>query len=79
MQRTHFTAGYTLYNCGCDKKSSSEHNLVFFFASVFAALLLFILYIFYFLYFSVKFICIYKVVFILFKCIFKFTFMFKQT
>ncbi len=20
MQRTHFTAGYTLYNCACDKK-----------------------------------------------------------
>ncbi len=41
-------------------------------ASEFAALLLF-------LYFSVELIFIYKVVFILFKCIFKFTFMFQQT
>ncbi len=41
-------------------------------ASEFAAQLLF-------LYFSVELIFIYKVVFILFKCIFKFTFMFQQT
>ncbi len=27
MQRTHFTAGYTLYNSVCDKYSSSELNL----------------------------------------------------
>ncbi len=30
MQRTHFTAGYALFNCACDIKSSSERNLVFF-------------------------------------------------
>ncbi len=24
MQRTHFTAGYTLYNAVCDKENSSE-------------------------------------------------------
>ncbi len=49
-------------------------------ASVFAALLLFIfVYIFFFKYFSVYLIFIYKVVFILFKHIFKFTFMFQQT
>ncbi len=28
MQRTHFTAGYTLYNCVCDKKKIS--GIVFF-------------------------------------------------
>ncbi len=28
MQRTHFTAGYTLYNCVCDKQSSPELNFV---------------------------------------------------
>ncbi len=27
MQRTHFTAHYTLYNCVCDKYTSSELNL----------------------------------------------------
>ncbi len=31
MQRTHFTAGYTLYNCACDKKNIILFFLFFFF------------------------------------------------
>ncbi len=32
MQRTHFTAGYTLYNCVCDKcKKKQNDRLSFFF------------------------------------------------
>ncbi len=31
MQRTHFTAGYTLYNCVCDKKKIYILVIVFFF------------------------------------------------
>ncbi len=26
MQRTHFTAGYTLYNCVCDKINNSSSS-----------------------------------------------------
>ncbi len=29
MQRTHFTAGYTLYNCACDQKKNIY--IIFFF------------------------------------------------
>ncbi len=28
IQRTHFTAGYTLYNCACDKKNN--YNFYFY-------------------------------------------------
>ncbi len=31
MQRTHFTAGYTLYNCVCDKKKYYIYIYIFFF------------------------------------------------
>ncbi len=27
MQRTHFTAGYTLYNCVCEKKIIKKNNI----------------------------------------------------
>ncbi len=30
MQRTHFTAGYTLYNCVCEKKKRKTIRLSFF-------------------------------------------------
>ncbi len=28
MQRTHFTAGYTLYNCGCNKMTKSNETFI---------------------------------------------------
>ncbi len=28
MQRTHFTAGYTLYNCGCNKMTKSNETCI---------------------------------------------------
>ncbi len=28
MQRTHFTAGYTLYNCVCDKINNSSSTFI---------------------------------------------------
>ncbi len=31
MQRTHFTAGYTLYNCVCDKCKKKKLSVIFFF------------------------------------------------
>ncbi len=32
MQRTHFTAGYTLYNCVCEKKKRKTIRLSFFYS-----------------------------------------------
>ncbi len=31
MQRTHFTAGYTLYNCVCDKYKKKKLFILFYF------------------------------------------------